>query len=336
MRAAVAKWERFWFEPEETSALALFRIAFGLVVLAWSLTLTHDAYDFFSEDGVLPRQPDFDGPFDAGLWGVLGIFPSKGAVAALLAILIAGAVALIVGYRTRLAALLVFVCLLSLQRRNVFVFNSGDGLLKIIAFYLVFAPAGASLSVDRLRAARDRFWEFPARAPWVVRLLQIQLSVIYLSMVWAKVRGTTWGDGTAVSYAMRIEDLQRLHLPQWVVDSSLVTSLMTYGTLGVELALGILVWNRKLRPWVLLLGVGLHLGIDLTLRVGFFSYAMLTLYIAFLPPEVVSRRLLALRDRLSAGLAARTAASAVLPSLKASPPAGAPSRGDEASQPPTT
>jgi hypothetical protein len=96
-----------------------------------------------------------------------------------------------------------------------------------------------------------------------------------------------------------VEDLQRLHVPGWIVDSSLLASFMTYGTLAVELALGVLVWNRKLRPWVLLLGVGLHLGIDLTLRVGFFSLVMLTLYAAFLPPEAVSARLLALRDRLA-------------------------------------
>ncbi len=32
----------------------------------------------------------------------------------------------------------------------------------------------------------------------------------------------------------------------------------------------------------------MHLGIDLTLRVGFFSYALFVLYIAFLPPEAVS------------------------------------------------
>ena len=55
----------------------------------------------------------------------------------------------------------------------------------------------------------------------------------------------------------------------------------------VELAFAILVWNGKLRPWVLLLGVMLHLGIEYAVRVGFF-FAALVAYVAFLPPETVS------------------------------------------------
>jgi hypothetical protein len=42
------------------------------------------------------------------------------------------------------------------------------------------------------------------------------------------------------------------------------------------------------------------------MRVGFFSYAVFVLYLAFLPPEAVSSRLLALRKRVS-GTARATA-----------------------------
>ena len=47
----------------------------------------------------------------------------------------------------------------------------------------------------------------------------------------------------------------------------------------VRLAFAILVWN-ELRPWVLLLGVMLHLGIEYAVRVGFFSFAALVAYVA--------------------------------------------------------
>ena len=65
--------------------------------------------------------------------------------------------------------------------------------------------------------------------------------------------------------------------------------MLTYGTLAVEIAIPVLVWNKRTRPWVLGLGVGLHLAIDVTLRVGFFSWIIFVAYIAFLPPEVASR-----------------------------------------------
>jgi hypothetical protein len=286
-------WHRFWFRPEPTSTLALVRIAFGLVVLAWTLALLPDFFAWFGADGILPRQPGGV----RGAWGPLGPAASDGVLVASLIVLLLSSACLVVGYRTRAAAVLVFLGLLAFQRRDPWVFDSGDGLLRVIALYLALAPAGASLSLDRARHARDRFWEFPARAPWALRLMQVQLSVLYIATAWTKMRGTTWNDGTAVSYALRVGDLERFPVPHFVTDSVLIANFMTYGTLAIEVALGVLVWNRRARPWVLGLGVALHLGIDYSMRVGFFTAAILVLYIAFVPPETASRIVLAVRDR---------------------------------------
>src|SRR3977135_3770386 len=59
----------------------------------------------------------------------------------------------------------------------------------------------------------------------------------------------------------------------------------TAGAVLVELALGVLVWNKRCRPWVLAAGVLLHLGIDFNIEIGIFSYAMLVLYVAWLAPD---------------------------------------------------
>jgi hypothetical protein len=305
MSGAVAAWERFWFEPEPTSTLALVRIAFGLLCLLWALSLLPDLATLFSSDGVLQEQPANQGD---GVWGLLQITSGPAAVLALCIAMIVASIALVLGLWTRLAALVVFLALMSFTRRNAFALNSGDGLVRIIALYLVLSPAGASLSLDRLRLARDRFWEFPARAPWALRLIQVQLSVVYLSTVWQKARGTTWNDGTAVSYSLRLEDLERLPVPDVLAESITLSNFATFGTLALELAIGILVWNRRARPWLLLIGVGMHLSIDYALHVGFFSYAIFVCYLAFLPPETVSAWLIRLRDRLSASRTARVTA----------------------------
>jgi Vitamin K-dependent gamma-carboxylase len=298
VRRLGAAWERFWFEPEDTSTLALVRIAFGVVVLVWAITLTHDSYSFFTDSGVLPNS-GYPGEARTS-WGLLDLADNRLAVALVLAALSLAALWLIVGLFTRLAAVVVFVCLLSLERRNPFVFNSGDGLLKVIAFYMMLAPAGASLSLDRWRRARGAFWEPLLRAPWPMRLMQVQLTILYLATVWAKLSGKTWNDGTAVSYAVRLEDLARFDVPASVAHSELLANLLTYGTLAIEASVGVLVWNRALRPWVLGLGVLLHLGIDLTIRVGFFSYALFVLYVAFISPEAARRWIEALGRRAAA------------------------------------
>jgi Vitamin K-dependent gamma-carboxylase len=286
-----ARWERFFFKPEPTSTLAVIRIVFGLLIFAWTLSLAGDLAAFFGDSGVLPKQPEV-----GGVWGVLGIASSDAVVQLLFAVLLVASLALALGYHTRLAAVLVFIGVMSFERRNPYVFNTGDWLVRVMAFYLALAPSGAALSLDRWRANRSRFWEFPLRAPWALRLMQIQLSVIYIAAVWDKLQGTTWNNGTATSYVFRITDVGRFPVPGFITHSVFLSNLMTFGTLAIELSVGVLVWNRRLRPWVLLAGGLLHVGIEYSIRVGFFSLAMLTLYISFLDPGWAQARLLRLRD----------------------------------------
>ena len=323
MRTAGAAWNRFWFAPEPTSTLAIFRIAFGAIVFVWGLSLLPDFEAFFSAHGVQPIHST--GP---GVWGVLNLTDSYAVAVAVYVVLLASSLCVLVGYRTRLASVLLFVAIVSIDRRAPSIFNSGDGLVRCLAFSLVLAPAGASLSVDRWRKARDRFWEFPERAPWALRLVQIQVSIVYLTAVWEKLQGEPWLDGTAVSYALRLEDYERFAMPGALSQSLLVSGVMTYCTLVVELMLAVLVWNRAARPLVLALGVALHLGIAFHLRIGFFSETMLVAYLAFLTPAFASALVLAGRDRLlqrrpvKLGWTAATqqcSTSAPWPSIKAQP-----------------
>ena len=265
MTRLLAAWDRFWFAPQSTATLGVVRIAFAAVLLAWAVALGPDLLSFLGSDGIVPRTPDYATAGQRGIWSVLGSAPTDAVLIAFYAVFVAAVACLLVGFHTRLAALLVFCGLVSLTRRNPFVLNSGDLLLRVTAFYLLLAPAGTALSVDRWRKARREhagFWQFPPRAMWPVRLMQVQLSVVYLSTLWAKTGGTTWADGSAVSYALRIGFLARLPVPDVLTDSLLVSNLLSYATLGTELALGIRVWTRRLRPWFLGRGVAFRLAID--------------------------------------------------------------------------
>jgi hypothetical protein len=278
-------WSRFWFEPQDTTPLGLFRIAFGVVVTLWTLSQLPDLFTFYGPDGVLPQAR----PLESAQWGLLNIVSSVPAVSIVwLATLLAG-IALVVGTRCRLAAVIVLLGLMAFERRNAYVLNNGDLLLRYLAFYLALAPSGAALSLDRWRSDRDHFWSAPPRAPFAMRLMQIQLSLIYISTVWAKLQGDTWRNGTAVTFAMRVQDITRYPPPEFVLSSPLLAEWLTFGTLALELSLGIFVWNRRARPWVLGLGVLMHLSIEVNVMVGFFSLGMLCLYLVFLPPATAVR-----------------------------------------------
>jgi HTTM domain len=290
--AMLAAWERFWFAPIPTSTIAVVRMAFGLVMVGWTVSMAPDLLTFWAQDGLVPQQPPEIG------WGLLGYFPSDAAVIGVFVALLVTSVCVLVGFLTRFSCAVLFVCLLAFVRRDPFVLNSGDLVLVHVAFFLALSPAGAAISLDRFLFHRGKFWEVPARAPWGLRLMQIQVSMIYFFAVWAKVRGVTWNDGTAVSYALRLDQLERFPEPGFLSSQPIVVNLLTYGTLAVELSIAILVWNRRVRPYVLAAGVLLHLLIDWSLVVGFFTLSIYVLYLSFLSPEWALARFAALRRLL--------------------------------------
>jgi hypothetical protein len=80
-----------------------------------------------------------------------------------------------------------------------------------------------------------------------------------------------------------------LPTPHWLTANALLMNVATWGTLALELSIGILVWNKRFRPWVLAGGVVMHSLIMITIAVGFFAPATFVLYLAFIPAETVRR-----------------------------------------------
>lgn len=271
------RWRGFWFHSEPAYTLGIVRVAFGALVFIWSLEIGQDLYNRFGTQGFVPKPPSRQ-----FLWTIFELYPSDSALFAGWIVLMVSSVALMLGWHSRLAAILVFLLVLSFERRNPWIFNGGDALIRMEAFFMVLAPCGAALSLDQRRRTGS-FFSAQEREMWVLRLMQVQLSVIYLSTVVAKLRGDTWQNGTAVSYALRLEDMLLLPTPAWLSETALIAQALTWGTLLIEVGIGVLVWNKRWRLRVLLLGVVLHLVIMLTMAIGFFSFAMFVLYLAFVP-----------------------------------------------------
>ncbi|OBA89742.1 hypothetical protein A5662_02235 [Mycobacteriaceae bacterium 1482268.1] len=273
------------------------RIAFGILAVVWTFALLPDLYELFGANGVISQHPGF-----SYQWGVFDQWPSDTALLTGWVVLLISSVALTVGWHSRLAAIVVFVLIGSFVRRDPWVFNAGDGVVMIVSLVLALSSCGSALSLDQWRRT-GKFWTAQLRAPWPTRLLQIQMTLIYLASVQAKLAGKAWLEGSAVSYAWRSDStFAQLSPPQWISTNAYLSNFVSWGTILLELAIAILVWNRRLRPWVLLGGVVLHLGITVSLSVGFFSLAMFVLYAAFIPsdaigrfPDVVRRRYESLR-----------------------------------------
>ena len=283
MADRVSPWDRFWFRAQSTAPMTLVRVVWGATMTIWAITLLPDIDPFFVKDDLM-----YERNLNPGAWNVLPHLPDGAGLVVCLALLVA-AVATTVGWHTRLSSLVAVLMVVLLQRGNTTIFNSGDLLLRQIGVCVALSPCGLLWSLDARRDRRKGRYRNVLRAPYGMRFLQLSLALGYFLSAWGKSRGATWQNGTAVGLSMRIEDLQRFVAPDWVFDQAVLLNLFTWATLAFEATFFALVWNRRLRPWVLGLGVLFHLGIDLFLDIGFFSIAIYTAYLAFVPDDVANR-----------------------------------------------
>jgi predicted DCC family thiol-disulfide oxidoreductase YuxK len=277
-------------------SLALGRIALALVLLADLLYRTTVLRDFYSNEGLLPNhtllwRPQGPGAFSFFFMASTPFEAALGFVACGLAYL-----ALLVGYRTRLAQVASFLCVISLHAR-VFQ-NGGDFVLSQLCLWTMFLPTGRRYSVDSLRARlrahpertaaelEDRSRFEPDTRPVVslaVAALIFQLVCIYALNATQK-SGVAWRDGTAVHYVLH-QDTIVTRLGVWVrgwITPSL-SWWLTRGTIVMEGALPLLLLSpvglRTTRRLAIALAFALHIGFVLLLDLEMFTPAM----IAFLP-----------------------------------------------------
>ena len=138
----------------DTRSLAVFRIALGLVILADLLIKVPDLAAFYTDDGVLPRAllAEQVGARAPALLPILNLVPHvavDGVVGQALLFVLAGAVAvlLVAGWQTRWVTIASWILLTSLQARNPAVRNAGDDMFRLLLFWSMFLPLGATWSV---------------------------------------------------------------------------------------------------------------------------------------------------------------------------------------------
>ena len=290
IKTIINGWNRFFFEPISPVPVALYRIMLGLVILMSHILLAPDIFTWFSDRGTLSfataRKLSGGMGFNLFTW----LPHSDAMVWTVFLVSCLAALLMTLGLFTRTSTVILYVTLITLHHRNTLVLNSGDTFLRIATFFMMFAPAGAALSLDRLiRIARGKETGFPApRAPWAQRLIQCQLAILYIyAFVW-KTMGVMWLSGTAVYYTSRVAEFWRFPVP-YVFEHIWTIKLWSWATLLVELALGTLVWIKELRYWVLLTGVLLHLGIEYSMNIPLFAFIMISAYILFVEPEHLAR-----------------------------------------------
>ncbi|MEX2213829.1 MAG: DCC1-like thiol-disulfide oxidoreductase family protein, partial [Phycisphaeraceae bacterium] len=194
----------------------------------------------------------------------------------------------------------------SFNLRAPFALNGGDDVAALLLFYLMISPCGRAWSIDsfrrRMKTYRDpeEGFESPAPRPvpppvsidaWPVRLMQIQLVCIYFFNGISKLNFADgfnhYFTGEAVYWALNDITLTRFSYAAWPTPLWLC-AVLSWATILFELSFPFLVLFARLRPWVLFIGVLFHLGIFITMELGWFGQVMLCFYPILLRGESVA------------------------------------------------
>ncbi len=291
-------WNDFFFKPQRPTPVALYRIVYGALNVL-SVWLSRPGWlDWYGPHSVVSLQTAHrlaNGP----RIDVIAILPqTDAAMYAFFWVYLVLAICLTLGFMTRLSLVLVYICLSSVHVRDIYILNSGDSLMRVTGFFLMFAPAGAAFSIDRLwRVWRGKEGpDIPLKSPWAQRMIQIEMSLVYISTAWWKSLGRLWINGTAVYYSMQLYDFKRFPVPG--LYSPLFMKLAAWGTLVVEFSAGILVWFRDLRYYVLLAALLLHAGIEYAMVIPLFEWIMVGTFVTFIYPEDLTRAWAYIRRRV--------------------------------------
>ena len=281
----------------DTRALAALRIALGLLLLADLFLRSRDLVALYTSEGVLPRSvlteafPTFSKltfhTATGGAWVQVLLFSLAGLVA----------LALLAGYRTRLATLVSLVLLVSLQARNPMVLNAGDSVLRRLLFWSLLLPLGERWSVDALHGDGPR-----RRVSGVASAaLLLQVVLIYAVNGLLKLRGDLWIQGRAIEYVFGLDQLTIL-LGDALAEYPLLLAAFDYLWMAMVLGSVLLVLlTGRARAAFAALFMAMHFGMFLTMRLGPFPLISIAALLPFLPPEIWDR----VERRVSAPLGGR-------------------------------
>lgn len=266
--------------------LAAFRIGLGLALLLDLVLRLGDLDTFYTDAGVMPRQLLFAAYPTLGRMSLHTLSGGAGWQLVLFGLTAVVSVALIIGWYSRVAAVLAFVLVVSLHARNPVILNAGDSLLRRLLLWGVLLPLGARWGLR----AKEVLPGQAARVSSVATAgVLVQVLVVYVVNAVVKFQGTAWPSGTAVRYVFGVDALT-VGLGDFLAGFPTILTIATYAWL-LLLVLSPLLLLTTGRPRLLLvgaLGAG-HLGMLVTLRLGVFPLVSLVGLTLFVPSSAWDR-----------------------------------------------
>ena len=272
-----------------TAPLAVFRIAFGLLILAsvgrfwakgWIAELYLQPRFFFPYYGLEFIRPL--GPYTYGLFALCGVC----------ALLVA------LGWHYRAAAAGLFGSFTYIELMDKSTYLNHYYFVSLVALLLVVLPAGADYSVDAARRPAGARTHVPR---WTVDALRLLVGLVYLYAGLAKLNS----DWLLAAQPLRIWLPAKNDLPLvgFLFDYPATAYVFSWFGAFYDLTVPFFLLNRHTRPYAYAAVVVFHVLTAILFPIGMFPYVMIVAALIFFPAEFHQKLLGGARRWLRLGTA---------------------------------
>jgi hypothetical protein len=188
---------------------------------------------------------------------------------------------LFLGFFKKLSAIVLFLLLLIFKHRNIYLLDGGDNVIWILLPFMSFIDSYSfSKGYDNLiNKISVKFKPYSIiLSKYFSFTIIIQLSIIYIFASLHKLQGEVWLNGTALYYVLKSEDFNASFINNIIAQSTYLVAFLTWLTIIFQLTFPFLIWNKKTKLIIILMGIFFHIGIFIMLRVDNFSFIMIGAY----------------------------------------------------------
>jgi len=169
-------WNRFWFSRQPTYSFGIFRILFGLYLLLTFIISFPNWERFYGTNGTLALS---DIVF-AEQFSLFSLTDNPLLLWLIYGVAVCCSLTLVVGFKTRLSTVILFIIYASMNHRNPLLMNGQDGVAKMFLFFGCFAPLGDHLSLDEFFKYRtfrllNSSQPVELKEVWILRLMQLSV-----------------------------------------------------------------------------------------------------------------------------------------------------------------
>lgn len=274
--------ENFFFKQDkQTEFLSFFRVAVGTVILLQFTAVLPDFDKLFSSSSIIPQDimsvftPDWLITFSkiVSFLQTFGIEEST-TIAITKGSFITLCVFIIIGFYSRISALLLLILQIALLKGSSFFAYGADFFTSMSLFYLILFPADQHFSMRNFIFGRK-----PGDSNFtpVKRLFQIHISMAYFFSGLDKALGFNWWNGESIWKAIHLPYSNRdLNIDfSWLAEHAYILSFVGWSTIIVEMCYPFFIWYKPTQKTWLYLTVSMHIGIALVLNLYYFSAIMI-------------------------------------------------------------